>query len=243
MKLKIYYKFMKSGKILKDHHDLITYSDDNWSLLKKKRDIAKNLLEIFRKEGLDPYVHGSVARGDVHENSDIDIVFIQRIPSFQIEYILNKNGFSNYLREIIMATPMDTIKLYIHLSELESITIPLSKFDTKYIEFYNFGGKINLLELLSKVRVNGIDKRLVLIKPNSQGHEEISVIGNEAYSSKEVGVNIDTVSERKRVLLRREQHGRTGVFLKREIQLHETTEEVLKNLAKTKSIVRKKLRK
>ncbi|MHA2048094.1 MAG: nucleotidyltransferase domain-containing protein [Promethearchaeota archaeon] len=232
---------MKSRKILKDHHDLITYSDNNWSLLKKKREIAKLLLEIFNKEGLHPYVHGSIARGDVHEDSDIDIIFIQQIPSFQIEYILNKNGFTNYFREIIMATPLDTIKLYIHLSELESITIPLSKFDTKYTEFYNFGGKLNLLELLSEERTTGIDKRLVLIKPNPQGHEEISIIGNEAYSAKEVGVSIDTVNGRKKVLLRREQHGRTGVFLKREIQLHESTEAVLKNLAKTKSIVRKKL--
>ena len=232
---------MKRRKILKDHHDWITYSNKNWSLLKQKRIIAKNLLEIFNKEGLDPYVHGSVARGDVHEDSDVDIVFIQQIPSFQIEYILNKNGLTNFFREIIMATPLDTIKLYIHLSELESITIPLSKFDTKYIEFYNFGGKINLLELLSEVRVSGIDKRLVLIKPNSQGHEEISIIGNEVYSAKEVGVSIETINGRKKILLRREQHGRTGVFLKRELQLHESTEEVLKNLAKTKSIVRKKL--
>jgi len=232
---------MKRRKILKDHHDLITYSDKNWSLLKQKRNIAKNLLEIFNKEGLDPYVHGSVARGDVHEDSDVDIVFIQQIPSFQIEYILNKNGLTNFFREIIMATPLDTIKLYIHLSELESITIPLSKFNTKYIEFYNFGGKINLLELLSEVRVSGIDKRLVLIKPNSQGHEEISIIGNEVYTAKEVGVSLDTINGRKKILLRREQHGRTGVFLKRELQLHESTEEVLKNLAKTKSIVRKKL--
>ncbi len=232
---------MKRSKILKDHHDLITYSDKNWSLLKQKRTIAKNLLEIFNREGLDPYVHGSVARGDVHEDSDVDIVFIQQIPSFQIEYILNKNSLTNFFREIIMATPLDTIKLYIHLSELESITIPLSKFDTKYIEFYNFGGKINLLELLSEVRVSGIDKRLVLIKPNSQGHEEISIIGNEVYSAKEVGVSVETINGRKKILLRREQHGRTGVFLKRELQLHESTEEVLKNLAKTKSIVRKKL--
>ncbi|MHA2183716.1 MAG: nucleotidyltransferase domain-containing protein [Promethearchaeota archaeon] len=232
---------MKRSKILKEHHDLITYSDKNWSLLKQKRIIAKDLLEIFNKEGLDPYVHGSVARGDVHEDSDVDIVFIQQIPSFQIEYILNKNGLTNFFREIIMATPLDTIKLYIHLSELESITIPLSKFGTKYIEFYNFGGKINLLELLSEVRVSGIDKRLVLIKPNSQGHEEISIIGNEVYSAKEVGVSVETINGRKKILLRREQHGRTGVFLKKELQLHESTEEVLKNLAKTKSIVRKKL--
>jgi predicted nucleotidyltransferase len=89
--------------------------------------------------------------------------------------------------------------------------------------------------------VNGIDKRLVLIKPNSQGHEELSILGNEALVAKDVGISIQTVNERKKVLLRREKYGRTGVFLKREIQINETTEEVLKILSDEKPIIRKKL--
>jgi len=232
---------MNEGKILRDHHNIITYSEDKWALLKKKRVNAIKLLELFENEGFKPFIYGSIARGDVHEFSDIDIVFIQTIPSFQIEYILNKNGYENYFREIIMATPLDSIKLYIHLSEMESITIPLTKLDKNVFEFYNFGGKIALYELKSGIRVAGIDKRLVLIKPNQKGHEEISIIGNEALAAKEVGVDIDTVNERKRVLLKREKHGRTGVFLKRSLNFDESTEEVLKNLAKRKAIVRKKI--
>ncbi len=232
---------MNEGKILRDHHNIITYSEDKWALLKKKRVNAIKLLELFENEGFKPFIYGSIARGDVHEFSDIDIVFTQTIPSFQIEYILNKNGYENYFREIIMATPLDSIKLYIHLSEMESITIPLTKLDKNVFEFYNFGGKIALYELKSGIRVAGIDKRLVLIKPNQKGHEEISIIGNEALAAKEVGVDIDTVNERKRVLLKREKHGRTGVFLKRSLNFDESTEEVLKNLAKRKAIVRKKI--
>ncbi|MFX1417407.1 MAG: nucleotidyltransferase domain-containing protein [Promethearchaeota archaeon] len=232
---------MKQEKILRDHYENVIYSKEDWTILQNKRDIAHNLLDIFVKEGLNPFVHGSIARGDTHENSDIDIIFFQQIPSFQIELILNKNGFKNYFREILMATPLDAIKLYIHLSELESITIPLSKLEKKAIEFYDFGGKININQLKSDLRVTGIDKRLVLIKPNSQGHEEISIIGNEANSAKEVGISINTLNERKKVLLRREKHGRTGVFLKRQIQIHETTEDILKELADKKSIIRKKL--
>lgn len=232
---------MKDNKVLRDHHNIVTYSEDKWALLKSKRVNAIKLLELFVNEGFKPIVYGSIARGDVHESSDIDIVFIQKVPSFQIEYVLNKNGYENYFREIIMATPLDSIKLYIHLSELESITIPLSKFDKRIFEFYNFGGKLTLNKLKSENRVAGIDKRLVLIKPNVHGHEEISVIGNEALAAKEVGVSIDTVNERKRVLLRREKYGRTGVFLKRNLEFNESTEEVLKNLAKRKAIVRKKL--
>lgn len=232
---------MKKEKILRDHYDTVIYSKEKWDLLKDKRTSAINLLKIFTKEGFKPYIHGSVARGDVHETSDIDIVFIQQVPTFQIELILSKNGFKNYFREIIMATPLDSIKLYIHLSELESITLPLSKLEKNVLEFYDFGGKINFDKLKSDLRVSGIDKRLVLIKPTPQGHEEISIIGNEANATKDVGISINTLNERKKVLLRREKHGRTGVFLKRQLQINESTEAVLKNLAKKKSIIRKKL--
>jgi predicted nucleotidyltransferase len=232
---------MKREKILRDHFEKIKYSKDDWNLLHKKREHAIKLLGMFAKEGLNPYVHGSIARGDTHESSDIDIVFFHQVPSFQIELILNKNGYNNYFREIIMATPSDSIKFYIHLSELECISLPLSKFERKSLEFYDFGGKLDIHQLKTEIRVPGIDKRLVLIKPNSEGHEEFSIIGNEANAAKDVGISIDTINEREKVLLRREKHGKTGVFLKRPIQMNETTEEVLKKLAKRKSIIRKKL--
>jgi predicted nucleotidyltransferase len=196
---------------------------------------------MFDKEGLNPFIYGSIARGDVHNDSDIDIVLLQSIASYQIEIILEKNGFINYFREIIMATPADTLKLYIYLNELESITIPISKFDRKSREFYDFGGKINLNQIKNSIRVPGIDKRLVLIQPISDGHEEYSIIGNEHLAAKQLNVSIDLINERRRVLLKRERFGKTGVFLKRSIEMNETTEDVLKRLANKKSIVRKKL--
>ena len=232
---------MSKEKILREHEISIVYSDRDWQILNTKRKRAIDLLEMFTKEGLNPYVYGSIARGNVHEGSDIDLIFIQQIPSYRVELALNKNGFENYFREIIMATPKDSIKLYIHLSELESITVPMSDLDKKVLEFYDFGGKVDLSQMKADVRVPGIDKRLVLIKPNSQGHEEFSIIDNEAEAAKTVGISIETLNERKKVLFRREKHGRTGVFLKRELEINESTEEVLKNLASKKSIVRKKL--
>ena len=232
---------MKKEKILRDHFEKIIYSKENWNLLQKKRKHAIKLLEIFFREGFNPYVHGSIARGDTHESSDIDLVFFHQVPSFQIELILDKNGYSNYFREIIMATPSDSIKLYIYLSEIESITIPLSKFERKSMEFYDFGGKLDINQLKMDIRVPGIDKRLVLIKPISEGHEEFSIFGNEANVAKDLGISIDIINEREKVLLRREKYGKTGVFLKRPIQMNETIEEVLKKIAKKKSIIRKKL--
>jgi hypothetical protein len=196
---------------------------------------------MFVKEGLNPIIYGSIARGDVHNDSDIDIVIIQSVATYQIEIILHKNGFNNYFREIIMATPADTLKLYIYLNELESITIPLPKFDKKSREFYDFGGNINLHQLEKNIRVPGIDKRLVLIQPISDGHEEYSIIGNEHLAARQLNVSNDLINERKKVLLKREKFGKTGVYLKRSIEMYETTEDVIKKLANKKSIVRKKL--
>ena len=232
---------MSKEKILRDHIDNIEYSENDWAILKAKRARAIKIMEMFTKERLNPFIYGSVARGNVHQNSDIDIIFTDQIPSFQIELLLDKNDINDYFREIIMATPKDSIKMYIYLSKLESITLPISKLGKDGVEFYDFGGIINLNQLQSEVRVAGIDKRLVLIKPTPEGHEEISIIGTEARAAKDVGISIDTLNERKKVLLRREKYGRTGVFLKRQLQINETTEEVLKRLADRKSIVRKKL--
>ena len=230
---------MSKQKILRNHFESIKYTESHWILLKQKRERAERLLKMF--EGLNPYIYGSIARGDVNINSDIDIIFTHVIPSFQIEFLLNKNRFTHYFREIIMATPTDAIKLYIHLSEIESITIPITKLDKKKLEFYDFGGKINLNELQSGIRSPGIDKRLVLIKPNPQGHEEFSILNNEVIAAKELGISMDTIIERKKVLLKREKHGRTGVFLKRLLEVDESTEMVLKKLSDKKSIIRRKL--
>lgn len=232
---------MTKERILREHYQSCLYTKKEWDLLKLKRDRAVNLLGIFVKAGFNPYIYGSIARGDVHEDSDLDIVFLQLISPFQIEYILNKNGFSNYFREIIMATPNDSLKLYIYLSELESITIPLSKMDNNSLEFYDFGGKVNLNDLKRDHRVPGVDKRLVMIEPNHQGHEEYSIIGNELKAAKRLMVSLNTINERIGVLLKREKFGKTGVFLKKAIALQESTEDVLKKLSNRKSIVRKKL--
>ncbi len=228
--------------ILRNYNRIIKYKKSNWELLNNKRLQALKLLNIFVEEGFNPYIYGSLARGDVNIDSDIDIVFLQRISSFLIEHILFKKGYDNYFREIVMATPRDTIKLYIYLSELESITIPISPFDKKNLEFYSFGGKINQVQLKNKIRVPGIDKRLVLINPTNDGHEESSVIGNEHNVAKQINVDIETVIERRNVLLRREQYGRTGVFIKRSLKPDESTEDVLKILARKKTIIRNKMR-
>ena len=232
---------MTSLKILRSHNKFVEYTNQDWEILRKKREQALFLLKMFIKEGLNPYVIGSIARGDVHRDSDIDLIFPYVLSPFKIEYILSLNGFENYFREIIMATPSDPLKMYIYISELESISFPLTKLDKKSLEFYNFGGKISYEQLKQEVRLPGIDKRLVLIEPIDNGHHETSIIGNEHLVAKKVNVSLDTVLEREKVLLKREKVGKTGVFIKKQIDIGESSEEILKNLAKNKRIVRKKL--
>jgi predicted nucleotidyltransferase len=232
---------MSNLKILRSHDKFVDYTEQDWATLREKRSRTKSLLEMFIKEGLDPYVIGSIARGDVHRDSDIDLIFPYVLSPFKIEYILSLNGFDIYFREIIMATPNDSLKMYIYLSELESISFPLSKLDKKAFEFYDFGGKINYRQLKEGIRLPGIDKRLVLIEPLDNGHRETSIIGKEHIVAKKVNVSLDTVLEREKVLLKREKMGKTGVFLKRQIDIGESSEEVLKQLARNKRIVRKKL--
>ena len=105
---------MKGNKILRDHFNTVIYSENHLKLLHDKRERSKILLDMFAKEGLKPFIFGSIARGDVHNDSDIDIVILQSIASYQIEIMLEKNGFNNYFREIVMATPADALKLYIY---------------------------------------------------------------------------------------------------------------------------------
>lgn len=232
---------MSKERILREHYNEVEYSKQEWDLLKEKRKSAGNLLKMFENEGLKAYVYGSIARGNVHKNSDIDIIFLQQITPFRIELILNKNNIFNYEREVIIATPKDAIKLYIYLSELESITIPITKLNKVNLEFYDFGGKIDLKQLEMNLRVPGVDKRLVFIKPTIKGHIEYSLIGNESIVAKEIGIDINTIYERERVLLKREKYGRTGVYLKRKIAPKESFEKVLKELIKSKPIVREKM--
>lgn len=232
---------MTALKILRSHNKVVEYSTQDWETLRKKRNRAEFLLKMFIKEGLSPFIIGSVARGDVHRDSDIDLVFPYILSPFKVEYVLSLNGFENYFREILMATPSDSLKMYIYLSELESISFPLSKLDKKSQEFYSFGGKISYDQLKQDIRLPGIDKRLVLIEPLENGHRESSIIGNEHVVAKKVNVSLDTVLEREKVLLKREKLGKTGVFFKRQIDIGESSEEVLKQLARNKRIVRKKL--
>jgi len=222
-------------------HREIVYDAEHWTLLEKYRQKSMTIMEALEKAHLETIVHGSIARGDVTKKSDIDI-FIQDQPSsFIVETALEKADILVNGRVIVQATPTYTMKAYLELNENASVSFPLAKMRKVEREFYRFGGEVTLKDLRDLLRRYGVDKRLMLIEPTKEGHRESSIIGREEEIAKLLGISVETVSDRVRTLTRRDEVGRTGVFIKRELPADETFEMVLKRLADQNPAVRRRL--
>ena len=212
------------------------YSDQHWKLLEKLRDEA---FEIQRRLCVPSSVYGSVARGDVHQGSDIDIIIFEAAPSYRLELGLDQSPLS---REIVQATPNALIKGHIHLSELLTITFPLVPMKDLEMDFYRYSGCLAGTRLEGRERVAGVSKALVLVEPTKEGHLECSLLNDPHSCLKLLGVSGDIIQERVRVLTRRDKVGRTGVFLKAELGEEESFEQKLKTIADSNNIVRRFLK-
>ena len=222
-------------------HREIVYDAEHWTLLEKYRQKSMTIMEALEKAHLETIVHGSIARGDVTKKSDIDL-FIQDQPSsFIVETALEKADILVNGRVIVQATPTYTMKAYLELDENASVSFPLAKMRKVEREFYRFGGEATLKDLRDLLRTCGVDKILMLIEPTKEGHRESSIIGREEEIAKLLGISVETVSDRVRTLTRRNEVGRTGVFVKRELSENETFEMVLKRLADQNPAVRRRL--
>jgi len=210
----------------------VYYDRQRWLLLEEKRRKAFRVMSCLVENSLSPIVHGSIARGDVNKNSDIDVVLLEPVPSFIVEISLERCGFKPFERTIIQATPSSTPKAYLFLDEKEEVVVsfPLAKLQPREREFYTYGGSLDLKGIQENQRVPGVDKRLVLIEPTDYGHRESPVIGREHEVAKIIGVSIETVLERIRVLSRRDEKGRTGVFIKYSLAPEETFETALRKI-------------
>ncbi|MCD6095212.1 MAG: nucleotidyltransferase domain-containing protein [Thermoprotei archaeon] len=219
----------------------VVYGEERWKLLNELRRKAISIMSILEREQIPCIVHGSVARGDVNPNSDIDIFIPIILPPYKVELALERHGLEPIKKEIVQATPWHVIKAHIYLDERTVVTFPLTRMTRIEREFYKFGGELTLSELIKGKRVPGVDKRLMLIYPKPYGHDEYSIIGIEDEVARILNVSVDIVKEREYVLLRRDEIGRTGVFIKRELAPDEPFESVLKELSKKHVLVRKKL--
>ncbi len=223
---------------------VVIYDTTRWRLLRELREKALEIMRSLAEAGIAAIVHGSVARGDVHPGSDIDVFIPFIIPSYRVELALERKGLRISHKLVVQATPLSTPKAYISLDAEEKrvVSFPLAKLSRTEYEFYYFGGALDLQGLVQNKRVPGVDKRLVLIDPTPEGHIEYSIIGREAEAAKKLGISIETVLERVRVLTRRDEIGRTGVFVKVELDPWDSIEEAVKRIARENPLFRRVLR-
>lgn len=220
----------------------VAYDATRWQLLENLRGKARVIMEALLSDGLDAIAHGSIARGDVGAQSDVDIVIPYVVPSFKVEVALEKAGLRVVRRLIAMATPNHALKAHLYLDELTTVTFPLVKLSSTERDFYRFGGEVTLNDLLKDARVPGVDKRLMLIEPTPKGHRETPIKGIEAEVARRLGVSIEIVLERERVLIKRDRVGRTGMYVKRDLAPYESFEEVLESLRDSDPAIKRLLK-
>lgn len=220
----------------------VIYDEKHWSLLKKLQSEAARIMEILNQFHLHSIAHGSIARGDVSDKSDIDMFLPDPPSSFIIENALQNAGVAVNRRIVVQATPLYAIKGYIEIDKQRCISFPLAKLRPVEKDFYKFGGEASLSMLRKEIRVSGVDKRLMLIEPTPEGHVENTIVGREEAVAGLLGISVRTVRDRVRALLRRDKTGRTGVFIERELLPNETFEMVLKKLADQNPAVRRRLK-
>lgn len=220
----------------------VVYSSERWRILAEFRRKAVQVVGVLKRHGLDSFVHGSIARGDVTKNSDIDVVIPYQVASFIVETALRELFPTFTERLIVQATPQHAPKAHIQVDERVTVTFPLAKLSRLEYEFYGFGGLVRFDQLERGERVPGVDKRLMFIEPTERGHYESQVMGRESVVAKRLGVGIETVQQRVRVLTRRDEIGRTGVYLKRSLENNESFENVLRKIADHDPVVRNRIR-
>jgi predicted nucleotidyltransferase len=220
----------------------VEYTREHWELLGRLRAEAQALTRPLAEAHIEALVYGSIARGDVHSGSDVD-VFIPSPPAPTIlETLIERAGIQTANREIIQATPTYAAKGYIHADENRSYSFPLVQLRTHEREFYDFAGSLTPRQLQDDDRVPGVDKHLKLIEPTETGHTETPIQGREGAVAKTLGVGVTIVLDRVRTLQRRERIGRTGVYIKRPLAPDETFGDVYQQLTRTRPALRRRMR-
>ena len=225
------------------HQRIVTYEEGQWELLEDLRQMAAAVMYSLGNAGFESYVYGSLARGDVSQSSDIDIIIPGVVRSFMVELALDEHGITG--RKLVQATPGGLAKAHIYLPGNTMVTFPLVEPTARELDFYAFGGQLGPdgLEDVVHNRVPGVDKRLMLIEPVPEGHVETPLSDLPPGSvARKVGVGQDIVEERIRVLNRRARVGVTGVYLDRLLAPDEGFEAVLEEIAARDSLVRRRVR-
>ena len=222
----------------------VTYPASQWKRLQSLRDRAIRVINALAGWSQIALTHGSIARGDVDDKSDVDVLIPSNVNTQLVEATLESGGFTIFSKEIAQATPSHSPKAHLQLDaeQTTSVTVPLTPFRSLELEFYAFGGKVALPELKSGIRSPGCTKKLILIEPTAEGHFESPVVGREAEVARLLGVSVAIVTERVRVLTRRDTIGRTGMYLRIPVRDGESFEEVLRARVDSDPALRRTLR-
>ncbi|MEM2291560.1 MAG: nucleotidyltransferase domain-containing protein [Candidatus Korarchaeum sp.] len=207
------------------------YEGRRWEILREKRNRGMIILETLMESGISGFIYGSVARGDVREESDIDVVILDcSLPPSLIEEVLLTEIGDPYYREIVQASPRSVPKYHIHFDDELVVSIPLGTVRMREREFYRFGGRVGLEGLREGIRVPGVSKELKLIYPTPSGHLVFPVIGYESAVAKILGIDEGSVKERVTVLTKRKTVGKTGLYAYYRLMPGESVEEALSKL-------------
>ena len=220
------------------HKEEVLYNDEHWYRFKKLRDITYDVLNQLKS--LYPIFHGSIARGDIHEKSDIDVAFHKPLSEFKIISNLDRDPMERW---IMQATPLSAIKGVLIFDQY-NISYPLIPLYPQEEEFYKFGGSLSFKDIKDEKykRTPGVNKKLLFIEPTENGHIETRISPRNAGSfAKILNIKIDTVLERIRVLERRNKVGRTGVFLKRILMPEESFGEILTQIERSNPATRRRI--
>jgi uncharacterized protein len=220
----------------------VVYPNEHWAWLKEKRSQAIDMMKPLNDAHIRSTVYGSIARGDITKNSDIDIFIHTLVSPTILEATLESNRIHVSQRLIIQATPSYVAKAYIMVDETHGYSFPLIPMRASESEFPRFAGQLSVKELLEDRRVMGVNKELRLIEPNEKGHMESPIQGMEGIVAKKLGVDTRIVLERVRTLERREKVGRTGVYIKRELGAEESFGQVFDELTRSKPGLRRRIR-
>jgi hypothetical protein len=218
----------------------VVYSEDTWNILERLRKKSIEVLESLKKFDIEGVVYGSVARGDVKPSSDIDIFIPIVVNSMRISIALDDYVMID--RSIVQATPRSLVKAHFGLEDNVTVTIPLIPPRQSEIEFYRFGGEIGLQGLLENKRSCGVDKRLMFIEPTPEGHIETPLSDmSSGLVAKKLKVGQSIVEERMRVLERRADVGRTGIYIERHVAPDESIEHVFSELLESDPALRRRV--
>ncbi|MCS7095199.1 MAG: nucleotidyltransferase domain-containing protein [Thaumarchaeota archaeon] len=221
----------------------VVYDGARWELLSMKRERAIVIMSALHSKGMtDAIAYGSVARGDVRPESDVD-VFIPHIVNPELLQVIAESELGGYTRRmVVQATPGYVVKGYIYLDELTSISFPLIEMLPSEHEFYTVAGKIELGGLLSERRVPGMNKSLTVVVPVDEGHLEFPAESSPDLAAKLIGCDPRALRERIRVLRRRQEHGRTGIYREIILEGDQSFSWALKRLIEENPVLRRRLR-